>query len=78
MRSWVSSTSAAPAGWIPEPHWSSSCPPGALPFSEDSRCPENQLEGGAWPWAPGHQSGKTAAAGQAELAFLTFVERGRP
>lgn len=49
--------------------------PGVLSSEEDGRCPENQLEGGR---GPGHQSGKKAATGQAELAFLTFVARGRP
>lgn len=76
-RSWVPSASAVPALSL-NLAWSGSCHPGVLLSSEESRCPENQLEGRVKLRAQGPQSGKKAAAGLAELAFLTFVERGRP
>ena len=60
MRSCVSSASALPAPSL-NLAWSHSCHAGGLPSPKDSRCPENQLERGAWPRASGHQSGKNGS-----------------
>lgn len=67
---------AAPARWIAEPGWEQQLWPRCSAFFQRQQVPREPARRGSM--ALGHQSGPTAAAGQAELAFLTFVERGRP
>ena len=71
----VQALKASSASALPAPSlnlaWSPSCHAGGLPPPKDSRCPENQLERGAWPRASGHQSGKKGSRQAGSGCVLT-------